>query len=189
MKFPHSMREIRGDEWIARRCRTGVVRGGRRRGSFEGTAEERPGPQAPVFFDPERLATVRNDEEPGRLSLPTQIGSRTKGEDRKKDDDTMGRPSLSRGGTCAGFGMGGVPGPSVEGPDQIMPLKSQEDAKGRQRRQRTGPAPRQFPFFAFFSIFAATLFPVEASSVSPAENRVTNPRDCFWGGHEGRDWM
>ncbi len=25
-------------------------------------------------------------------------------------------------------------------------------------------------------------------SVSPAENPVTNSRDCFWGGHEGRDW-
>ena len=60
----------------------------------------------------------------------------------KKDDDAMGRASLLRGGTCAGVGMGGVPGPRAEGPDQVLPQKSQEDAKGR-----------------------LPLFPMEASSI------------------------
>lgn len=66
----------------------------------------------------------------------------TKGEDCKKDDDAMGRASLLRGGTCAGVGMGGVPGPRAEGPDQVLPQKSQEDAKVR-----------------------LPLFPMEASSI------------------------
>lgn len=40
----------------------------------EGDAEERPGPQAPVFFDPERLATAKNDEEPARQPLAARVG-------------------------------------------------------------------------------------------------------------------
>jgi hypothetical protein len=42
--------------------------------SIGGAAEERPGSQASVFFDPERLATARNDEEPGRQPLAARVG-------------------------------------------------------------------------------------------------------------------
>ena len=96
----------------------------------------------------------------------------TKGEERKKDDDAMGRPSLLRGWTCAAFGMGCGPGPRAEGPDQVLPQKSQEDAKGRQCRQRMERAPSRSPLFRILSFFAATT--VAFGSTAPSAS--TPPR-------------